>query len=356
MQILWLSGREITYPRNDVLLRALQRFVSVDVVDPVLKKPRSLFWRSISITLQSIPYLITKPYDLIVVGFYGHLIMVLISLFTKSPVLFDAFISTYDTICFDRKLFRPGSIIGRLAYWLDKISCQKAKMVLLDTPGHVDYFHQVIHIPLNKMKLLPVGCNEDIFYPRKSENTGFTQVLFYSTYQPLHGVDTVIRAAKLLQSESKINFRIIGGGQTYHQVISLAEELDLNNVTFLPSIPFDLLPNEISAADICLGGHFGRSDKANRVIPGKIYQILAMGKPLIASNTYANQELLTHGENAYLCNVDDSRDLAVAISKLHQDVSFRNYLAKNGRNLYIDKCSELIITKQMHSVVQNTLR
>ena len=77
MQILWLSGREITYPRNDVLLRALQRFVSVDVVDPVLKKPRSLFWRSISITLQSIPYLITKPYDLIVVGFYGHLIMVL---------------------------------------------------------------------------------------------------------------------------------------------------------------------------------------------------------------------------------------------------------------------------------------
>jgi glycosyltransferase involved in cell wall biosynthesis len=356
MQILWLSGREITYPRNDVLLRALQRFSTVQIVNPVINKPKSLFWRSISIVVQSVPYLSKKHYDLIFIGFYGHFIMILMRLLTKSPIIFDAFISTYDTLCFDRKLFKPGSMIGRLAYWLDKKSCQKANMVLLDTPGQVRYFNQVFQIPAYKIKHVCVGCNEDIFYPRPDKKSNHTTVLFYSTYQPLHGVDMIIRAANMLKTESKISFRIIGDGQTFKQVNKLAEGFGLHNIKLLPIIPFEQLAKEISNADICLGGHFGSSSKAARVIPGKIYQILAMGKPLIASNTHANKKLLTHLENAYLCEVNDPRGLATGIRKLHHDRKLRETLAENGHKVFLSECSESVISEQVHGFILDMVK
>ncbi len=82
-----------------------------------------------------------------------------------------------------------------------------------------------------------------------------------------------------LQDQADIEFRLIGQGPEYHRVRALADQLKLDNVQFLPPIPLEDLADEISQADICLGGHFGPSQKAGRVIPGKIYQILAMARP-----------------------------------------------------------------------------
>jgi len=80
-----------------------------------------------------------------------------------------------------------------------------------------------------------------------------------------------------------VEFRLIGSGQTFKETKKLSKQLGLRNIEFLPPIPIEELPYEISAADICLGGHFGLTEKAARVVPGKIYQILAMEKPIIAA-------------------------------------------------------------------------
>jgi glycosyltransferase involved in cell wall biosynthesis len=356
MHILWLTGRESTYPRNDVLLRAFQRLGTVDVVGGIQNPPKSLLLRSLRLFLQSLPFFAANTYDLVFVGFFGHFIMLPVRMLSRKPILFDAFVSTFDTICYDRQYFNPESVIGRLSYWLDRTACLNSDWVLLDTQSHVNYFQQTLNLQHTRFSVLPVGCNESIFFPRKTPGNEDLIVLFYSSYQPLHGVETIIRAASLLAQEPGIIFRLVGCGQTYQQVRSLAEDLGLTNISFLPFVTLNSLPDEIAAADICLGGHFGVSDKAHRVIPGKIYQILSMKKPLIASNTQANLELLRHEHNAYLCPVDDPESLADAIRTLHKNPAIRAHLANNAYGTYLQNCSEQIITEVLSKLVGEITR
>jgi len=354
MQILYMVTREIEYPRNEVILRALQRIGDVEVLG-VSRRPISLLANSLSIFLRAVPRLLFKKFDLVFVGFYGHLLMLPVGILVNQPVLFDAFLSTYDTLSADRENFPPRSIAGRLAFWLDRAACLLASQVLLDTSLHVEYFIKTLSLPVEKFNAVPVGCNEDHFFPRPRPLPGNeTRVLYYSTYMPLHGVEIVVQAAVSLRYEP-IRFRLIGKGPTYQKVKHLADDLELENIEFVDVVPLQDLPGEITCADICLGGHFGLSDKASRVIPGKIYQILAMAAPLIAADTPANQVLLQHKESAYLCPPGDPEALALAISKLHGDRSLREHLARGGRQRYLEVCSEAIIRERLRSIIDELI-
>jgi glycosyltransferase involved in cell wall biosynthesis len=351
MRILYLIGREASYPRNDVILRAFRKFSDVEVIAG--GDSGSLIWRSVRVFLRALPRLLARRYDLIFVGFYGHLIVIPVSWLAGAPVLFDAFVSNYDTLCFDRQLYSPNSFVGRLAFLLDTTACRTADRVLLDTQAHLEYFARTFNVPSAKMLALPVGCNEDLFYPKSTEEAdGITKVLYYSTYLPLHGVDIVLKAADLLRDEKLLCFKIIGSGQEYPAIRRLAADLGLDNVIFESYLPIEQLPNEIARADICLGGHFGASAKAGRVIPGKIYQILAMARPLVAADTPANSALLSHGTTALLCPSEDAEGLAAAILEYHRNPELRGQIAENGRARFLEVASEAVIADRLSEIVR----
>ncbi len=355
MKILFCAGREIGYARNDVILRAFQRLGEVDIVG-MEQRPKSLLTSSLQISLQVVRRILSHRYDLIYIGFYGHLIMLPVGLFSRDPILFDALLSTYDTLVEDRQAASPNSLRARAAIWLDRTACCLAEHVLLDTPLHIDYFVSKFGLPKKRFSSLPVGCNEEIFFPKPSNIDGrdFT-VTYYSSYLPLHGVDVVVRAAHLLQ-DLPIQFRLIGSGQTYDKVRALAESLTHENIQFISDLPIRQLADEISNADVCLGGHFGATPKAGRVVPGKIYQILAMARPLIATNTPANLQLLSQGELALLCPANNPEELAESVRVLFHDPFLRNHIASEGYRLYRAECSEEKITDLVREIAMDLCR
>lgn len=121
MRILYITGREISYPRNDVILKAFLHFGEVDTVTG--EGTGSLIFRFISISARTIPYLLKRNYDLIFIGFIGQPLVILLRFLTRKPILFDAFLSVYDTLCFERRRFSPSSLMGRITFWLDRTSC-----------------------------------------------------------------------------------------------------------------------------------------------------------------------------------------------------------------------------------------
>ncbi len=351
MKFLFLCGREVDYTRNRVLLRALKKIGQVEAVVET-GAAKSLVLRSGRIGIRALPRLAFGSYDLVFVGFYGHLLMLLSGTLCRRPILFDAFVSTYDTLTADRQEYSPTSWIGQLSAWLDRTACHLADRVLVDTPGQERYFSSALAIPPGKLASLPVACDEEIFYPRQntSGNHQPVLVLSYSTYLPIHGVEIIVDAARLLRDEP-VAFKLIGNGPLYEKVIARSHEFGLQNITFSPPLSLQDLAGEIAAADICLGGHFGTSDKAARVIPGKIYQMLAMQKPVIAANSYANQVLLKHMVSAYLCPAGDAPALANAIRALSTDPQLRTVLAKAGREAYEERGSEKIVAAGLQRLV-----
>jgi glycosyltransferase involved in cell wall biosynthesis len=282
--------------------------------------------------------------------------MLPIGVLSRAPILFDAFVSTYDTLVQDRAEIRVGSLGALLARWLDQAACYLSDRVLLDTPEHSAFFQSVLGISGEKISVLPVGCNEDLFFPRPSEPHDGLIVLYYCTFLPLHGADVVVEAALRLQDRAALTFRLIGEGPEYSRVRALADQLELTNLIFIPSMPLEGLTAEISQADICLGGHFGLSEKAGRVIPGKIYQILAMARPLIAADTPANNTLLEPGEHALLCPPGDPDALAAAILYLAGNPGARATLGEAGRARFLACCSEGVITQELSRLVDRMMK
>jgi len=352
MRVLFLAGREIEYARNQVLLHALQRFADVDVIAG--RKGRSLSVNSLNVARRAAP-LLGKGYDLVFIGFYGHLILRLLAPLIRAPLLFDAFVSTYDTLSFDRGQFSPGSPLGRMAFWLDRANCLRADHVLLDTRSHVDYFVETFDLPRARFDAIPVGCSDDIFTPQPPPlGNDPLRVLGYSTFLPLHGMDVVLNAAAQLAGEP-VEMKLIGDGPLHAQMRELAERLELANVSFAPPVSPTALASEIAAADICLGGHFSTGEKAGRVIPGKVYQMLAVGRSVIAADAPGNRELLAHDETAYFVPPGDADALAHAIHTLVYDVDLRRKLARAGHELYESYCSEAVITRRLQTIIDELL-
>jgi glycosyltransferase involved in cell wall biosynthesis len=351
-KILFACGRELDYVRNVMVLRALR--ANFDVMAVTESRLGSLTLRLAVITLRLLRAL-RRPHDLVYLGFYAHPLVPLARRLTSAPILFDAFVSTYDTLCFDRQVLAPGSPGGRLAFRLDQAACAAATTVLLDTQAHAGYFRQTFGLRAQAVQTLYLGCDESLFYPRSALPSDAFTVLFYGTYQPLHGVETIIRAAARLAPEQPIRFRLIGDGATYRQARALAERLGANNVEFCNPVPFARLPDEIARADVCLGGPFGSSGKAQRVITGKTFQFLAMGKPTIVSDTPANRELLEHGRSALMCPQADPESLAETIHELYRNLALRQAVGSGGLALFRARLTASHIAHDLADIIQRVM-
>ena len=347
-KILFVCGREPEYVRNRVILKALRR--QFDVIE-ISSSLRNIILRSVSVFVKFI--LNHREYDLVFVGFYGHPLMLWVPRLTRSPIVFDAYLSTYDTLCFDRQWFEPTSLRGRLAYWLDSYACRAASRVILDTKAHVSYFTNTFGLSPQRFSVLYICCDTDIFYPRQAASDGKFRVLYCGSFLPLHGVDHIMRAAKLLEEDPQVEVQLVGQGAIREEMIRLAGQLDLSNVQFPGWIPFQELPRAIAEASVCLGGHFSATAKAQRVIASKTFQFLAMAKPTIVGDNPASRELFTHKKNVYMCPPADSAALADAILMLKGDEEMRRRIAQEGYRLFMQKCSVDRISQSLKGTIES---
>lgn len=328
MIICYLGSYDKNYPRNRVIIKGLKEN-GIEIIECNSKnKFPNRFFNLISKALR-------QKYEVIFVAYPGHLDMFtakIVSIIKRKPIIFDAFISTYDTMINEWKYGTRHSPKGIYYYWLDKTSCKMANIILLDTEQHINYFVKEFKLERDKFVFLPVGADESILYPRKKTiKTKKFQVLYYGHTQPLHGFNHVVDAARKLKNEKDIEFTFIGDNRWFRNVRDVNK--DLKNIIFKNPIPYNNLITVIANADICLG-IFGSSNKAQNVIPNKVYEALAMKKALITGNTKASIAILKNKENAILCKTGNSKEIAESILLLKNNPKLREKISKNGYELF----------------------
>lgn len=338
-----------SYPRNNQILKAINdNFKVIKITSGRNSYPL----RIIEVLARLIFALLFKNSKLILAGFLGQPLAPAIKLLTRKPLILDAFVSVYDALCLDREDFKPGSLIGRSAYCLDALSLCLADRIITDTIADADFFSGLFKVDRKKFHTLYMGADENIFYPRanKINNNKFV-VFFHGTFWKLHGIEYIIKAAKLLEDRTDILFSLMGGGREKKKMLQLSADLSLKNLEFLDWVSYPDLSNRIAEADLCLGGHFSASEKAKRVISGKSIQYLAMKKPVIAGDSPAAKELFTHAENIYLCAMASENSLAKAIIILKEQTSLREKIAQSGFELFKSQLSALQTKKRLAEII-----
>jgi glycosyltransferase involved in cell wall biosynthesis len=353
MRVCYFGSYYADSSRNSLLIEGL-RLNGVEVVechDPLFGMNAKSMDQSLKKTC--VKYLINQPahyvrllgklgklpqFDALVVGFLGYQdvpLAYVVSKMMRVPLVFDPFLPLYNTVVEDRKFFRPTQMPARMIKTIESRLIRMADIVLADSQQHSEYFSTSFGLPRSRIATLNVGADEDRFYPITSKcnpDRETLDVLFYGTFIRLHGIEHIVRAAKLLESED-IRIKIIGTGQEYPGVRDLANELGPPNLQFVDWVDYALLPQEIARADICLG-IFGTSEKAARVVPNKAYQCIAMGKPLITGDTEAARTVFKHRANAFLCRPGDGAAIAEAVMELNSDPALRGQVARGGLDLF----------------------
>ncbi|MDO8514977.1 MAG: glycosyltransferase [bacterium] len=342
MTICYFGSYDKNYPRNRTIIKGL-----IKNGDRIIEchSPKSIiFGRWIILFIK---FLKIKC-DLIIVGFPGHtdifFAWILAKIFSKRLV-FDAFISLYDSRCFDRKDFSPYSWHGRVLWLVDKISCTLSDKVLLDTKTHINYFSQEFRIPIKKFIKVFVGTDEDLFVPKAHITKKPFEIGFHGSYLPAQGIEYVLKAAELLKDEPVV-FSLVGSGQEFAKGQNIVNKLGLSNVKFLPKIPYEELPDFISQCDIYLGGHFGVTPKAFRVIPNKVFEAIAMRKPVIIGKSLATEELFTDNKDCLMVKHGNSRSLAGAVKLLVRDQKLRRKISENAFGLFQKELTSFKIVKE----------
>lgn len=254
-----------------------------------------------------------SDYDMSFIGFAPQLVIPLFGRkLRKKPLIEDFFISMYDTLCFDRKIFGRKSLVGMLTKLIDKRTLAAADLAICDTKAHGRYFCKEFGFPAEKMSVLYLEADSSIYYPREApKNKDFT-VLYFGSVLPLQGVSVILKAIDLLKDESGLRFVFVGP-------LGKKNKRTGENITeYINWLPQEELAEKIAGADLCLAGHFdGSIMKAKRTIAGKTYIYRAMGKPVILGDNPANHELYSEGdEGIYFCEMGNAEKLAELIKEI----------------------------------------
>lgn len=296
------------------------------------------------------------PHDAVLVGYAGLLDLYpawLLTRFSRQPLLWDAYLSVYNSIVHERKLARPGSLKARLVYALERTACCLADRVLLDTQAHIAYFCELYGLAESHFALVPIGADDRFFRPGNTSRPGdrLFRVVYHGKYIPTAGVEHILRAAALLADNPTFSFEFIGEGEGKAEAQHLAAELGLANVTFLGWMEKEELVSHLHAADVCLG-NFGNTPQAQRAVSNKVYEGLALGLPVLTADTPANREVVRHGETAYLCPAADPAALAAALRALQADPALRARLGATGLAHYRQHFTPAAIGRRVRAVLE----
>ena len=349
MDVIFFGGYDPAYPRNAVLRRGLE-LNGVRVSECQVRPGRRFWLRYPALLRRWLGRPKTEPSSpaiFFVPEFAQKDIPLarLLSRLTSRPVVFDPLASRYETKILDWRRKPERSPSARWNRLIDRWAFRSSDFLIADTQAHKEYYCREFGLAESKIAVLPVGFDDRVF-PKalarvRTEDPALREpftVLFFGSFLPLHGVEAVVEAARQLsESGGSVSFRFIGSGQTLGFVKARAAELGLENVDFEGWLSQTELAETIArTADVCLG-IFGRTEKASRVVPHKIFQAMALGKPVITALTPAIQEFFTDRENILLCPRENPHSLAESILELKGDPVLRQKIAQKGCDLVWQK-------------------
>lgn len=173
-----------------------------------------------------------------------------------------------------------------------------------------------------------------------SGNLGFT-----------HAPATVFEAARLLKAEKDIHFILSGWGVGWKELNELAAREPLDNVTLLNPVPQEELVEFLSAADVWVIPY--RRNVAGVSIPSRLYNLLAVGRPVIVAAEAHSEAAIELGEEAigWVVPPEDPQQLARAIGEAASD---RSATTQKGRRAAVvaEKYGEEAALGRYRSVVR----
>ncbi|MDJ0738668.1 MAG: glycosyltransferase [Gammaproteobacteria bacterium] len=192
----------------------------------------------------------------------------------------------------------------------------------------------------------PNGVDTDVYRPdRPAANVkgrlaldGKTVIGFIGTFGPWHGAEVLVDAFALLVDEhpalrDRVRLMMVGDGQEMPAVQRAIKRGDVDELVALPGrVAQQAGPDYLAACDILVSPHVPNPDGSEFFgSPTKLFEYMAMGRPIVASRLAQIGEVLDDGETALLVPPGDPQAIAAAIFCLLDQPALAQRLGDKAR-------------------------
>lgn len=355
LRVLYFGTYREEYSRNKIMIDGLRQN-GVDVIECHETLWRGIedrvhlasggwrrpefWWRTIRVYFQLLrKYYSSGDYDVMVIGYPGQVDVFLGWMLTRiprRPLCWDVLMSIYLNAV-ERKLDRFSPFTVQMLRWIERLASRLPDHMIMDTPEYVNWFCKTHQLSQERFSPVPLGAIFDTI-PQGSgdKDPGIFQVVYFGSFIPNHGVDKIIGAARELAGDKTIHFEMIGTGPNLDRAKELAA--DLENITFQGWVDQDGFCKHLGNADLVLG-IFGNTQVSSITIQNKIFECLAMGKPLITGEYDLIRRTFEHEKHMFICE-RTPQSLAEGIRTLQGNPELLERIGREG-HAYFNECFEV---------------
>lgn len=250
--------------------------------------------------------------------------------------------------------------IIHLLEWLELFAYRQADRIVPVT----DAFQRYIEgkgIPKEKISVIKNGADLTLYKPvtgtnRLAESLG-VQGKFVAAYLGTHGMahhlETVLYAAQRLREYPDIVLILAGDGAERQRLAALRNELGLDNVLMLDQQPKEQMPWLWALSDVSLI-LLKKSDLFKTVIPSKIFESMAMEKPIILGVEGESADIVRAADSGYCIEPENAEELADRLLQLRESEDLRRRFGRNGRIHVRSHYDRLVLARRFEELLRAT--
>lgn len=232
----------------------------------------------------------------------------------------------------------------RLLRNIARFMYRRATAISVISPALQRYLHEMYAVESERSTVIANFVDTERIRPLPRANPYAAQLGFVDSFVVAHSGNlgyaydlmTLVDAANLLSSEDDLMFAIIGNGVLKSSLEARVRELNVGNVRFLGFQPHDALPWLRASIDLHVALY--RPGAARYSMPSKLYEIMASGRPVLASAEPGSdvQRLIEASGGGVCIAPSDPNQLAQTILRLRDDQPAREAMGRLGRG-YVEQ-------------------
>jgi glycosyltransferase involved in cell wall biosynthesis len=216
-----------------------------------------------------------------------------------------------------------------------------------------------------RISVIGNGADTDRFSPISRESAckdiglspGFLYLCYVGTFMPWHALPVILEATAIVQAaRPDVRLLLVGDGDGRAGAEQQAKDLGIaDSVIFTGRVPHDLVPAYIAASTLCLATFTSARNDGIGLSPLKVYEYLACGRPVVASDIEGVTETLCESGGGLVVPPDDAAGLAAAIVALLDDGGEGERMGIAGRKWVAENRSWKAVGAEMIGVMREVL-
>jgi glycosyltransferase involved in cell wall biosynthesis len=174
---------------------------------------------------------------------------------------------------------------------------------------------------------------------------------YFGTHGMAHHLETVLQAAGRLSHSKHVVFLMVGDGAERQALVRMRDEMGLDNVVMLDQQPKSRMRELWALSDVSLV-LLKKSELFKTVIPSKIFESLAMEKPILLGVEGESAELIRAAQAGLCIEPEQADELAARVLELSQKPELCQQLGRNGRTYVIKHFDRTALARRLSALIE----